>query len=561
MMACSGRKSVDLAPQRDIGWNYAAPHGDSKKPQCIFCDKIIMGGGITRLKQHLVGGYRNVAKCTRIPEKERKIVQEAMEGKKTREVEKARKDALFRERLFGHHMLDIDDSDEDEGYNYPPDVVTPQERRQFRQAMRDSVRTEHERQQEQEFARGRPYYEVGSGSGAGAHASGAKKKKTEGGQREIGRSLSMRYEPPKDKKQRTLKGMLGSMRERVGKAISTFFFAHSIPANVAKGPFLRHMIDEIAQAGPGVSAPSAADIMGTYLPAVMADVGEYIEGLKKMWPDYGVTIMADGWTSFTRRQIVNFLAYCDGKTVFLKSVDASDKVKDAKYIYKLLVEVVQKVGPENVVQIVTDNGTNFKKAGEMLQADDRFSCFWTPCAAHSIDLMLKDFGKRKAIGDVVSDARTITTFIYNHSHLLSMMRKNCEGELVRPGITRFATNFIALQSILSNKAGLKRMFTSTQWSKNKESKTSTGKRVEELVLSSKFWDACARACRIMEPVVQVLRMVDGDKKPTMPSIYMALGLMKEKVRENAGRAATQYMNIINDRWDAMLSLPIHKAGE
>ena len=84
----------------------------------------------------------------------------------------------------------------------------------------------------------------------------------------------------------------------------------------------------------------------------------------------------------------------------------------------------------------------------------------------------------------------------------------------------------------------------------------------ELVTSSKFWDACTRACKIMEPVVHVLKMVDGDKKPTMPSIYIALALMKEKVRENAGgRSAAQYMKIINDRWYSMLSLPIYKAGE
>ncbi len=79
--------------------------------------------------------------------------------------------------------------------------------------------------------------------------------------------------------------------------------------------------------------------------------------------------------SYTRKQIINFLAYCNGKIVFLKSVDESDKVKNSKYIYRLLVDVLEDVGPKNVVQIVTDNGTNFKKAGEMIITDDRFFCF------------------------------------------------------------------------------------------------------------------------------------------------------------------------------------------
>ena len=45
-----------------------------------------------------------------------------LEGKKTRDVEKARRDQLFKEKLFGHHVQDIKDSDDDDGYEYPTDV-------------------------------------------------------------------------------------------------------------------------------------------------------------------------------------------------------------------------------------------------------------------------------------------------------------------------------------------------------------------------------------------------------------------------------------------------------
>ncbi len=117
---------------------------------------------------------------------------------------------------------------------------------------------------------------------------------------------------------------------------------------------------------------------------------------------------------------------------------------------------------------MTDNGSNFKKAGEFLMKDQRYTCFWTPCVAHYIDLILKDFGKIKVIQDFVSDVRSITTFIYNHGHVLSIMRGCCKGDLVRPGITRFATNFIALRSLLDNKVGLKHMVTTTELNRNKK---------------------------------------------------------------------------------------------
>jgi hypothetical protein len=50
---------------------------------------------------------------------------------------------------------------------------------------------------------------------------------------------------------------------------------------------------------------------------------------------------------------------------------------------------------ENVVQIVTDNGSNFKKAWKMLsrEATEYKHIVWQPCLAHTINLMLKDIEK------------------------------------------------------------------------------------------------------------------------------------------------------------------------
>ena len=101
--------------------------------------------------------------------------------------------------------------------------------------------------------------------------------------------------------------------------------------------------------------------------------------------------MSNGWTWPTRLSIINFMAYLKGSTVFLKSVDASNNIKDHKYIYKLLKNVIKEVGVDNVVQIVTDNGSAFVKVGKLLMK--KFNLYWTPCAAHCIDLMLKTLGK------------------------------------------------------------------------------------------------------------------------------------------------------------------------
>ena len=50
---------------------------------------------------------------------------------------------------------------------------------------------------------------------------------------------------------------------------------------------------------------------------------------------------------------------------------------------------------------------------------------------------------------MIHNARKITNFIYNHGWLLAEMRKYCGGDIVRLGATRFATNYIALESLLN----------------------------------------------------------------------------------------------------------------
>ena len=86
--------------------------------------------------------------------------------------------------------------------------------------------------------------------------------------------------------------------------------------------------------------------------------------------------------------------------MFLKSVDASNRVKDAKLLFQLLDEVITEVGVTNVVQVITDNASNYVLAGKMLESKHK-TIFWTPCATHCIDLMLEDIGNHDWVKDVI----------------------------------------------------------------------------------------------------------------------------------------------------------------
>ena len=187
----------------------------------------------------------------------------------------------------------------------------------------------------------------------------------------------------------------------------------------------------------GTKAPSPYEIKNKYLDMEYKDMEDYVNFRRGKWKTYGCTIMCDGWTGHMKLSIINFMVYCKGSTIFLKSIDASDNIKDNKYIYDLLKDVIKDVGEANVVQIVTDNGSAFVKAGKLLMK--KYNLYWTPRATHCIDLMFEDIGKRESVSDLITNARKITNFIYNHGWLLATMRKVYGGDMVRPGAPRFAT--------------------------------------------------------------------------------------------------------------------------
>ncbi|XP_042477690.1 uncharacterized protein LOC122059052 [Macadamia integrifolia] len=288
------------------------------------------------------------------------------------------------------------------------------------------------------------------------------------------------------------------------------------------------MFDVVAKANPRIKGMTAYEVMNVYLLKEKTNLKMYIDELKVMWKSYGVTIMCDGWTGSTRKSI-NFMVYCDGRTIFLKSIDASMETNDAKYIYKLLKGVVEEVGIQNVVLIVTDNESNYKKVGIKMMNNPRFQLFLTPYAAHCIDLMLKDMGKLKIMQNVVERARQVSTFAYNHGFSLNLLREKCGSDLVRPGLTRFATNYIVLQSFESKKIGLRSMFTSNEWFDWRELGSTSGREAQATISSEEFWTQLGKVVKILAPIVSLLKLVDSAFKPTLPSLWAAITMMKENV--------------------------------
>ena len=218
--------------------------------------------------------------------------------------------------------------------------------------------------------------------------------------------------------------------------------------------------------------------------------------------------------------------------------------------------MIKEVGETNVVQIVTDNGSAFVKAGKLLMK--KYNLYWTSCAAHCIDLMFEDIAKRATVSELITNARKITNFIYNHGWFLAKVRKVCGGDIVRPRATRFATNYIALESLLKKRADLKKIFISDEWASHKLSRSTIGHDVEVLMFDHTYWEKVSKLVSIYEPLYTVLRIVDSEVIPTLPFVYELIRVMKQNLHQL--NAKDWVKTIIADHWDKTLKHLLHAAG-
>lgn len=536
---------LENAPSEDIGWHFGKPvSGNRNNIKCKLCHKVIKGG-ITRLKQHLAHMKGQVAGCTRVNTMVREnMMKLLLDGKVKKNDSKKRKEE-FEARLRGENEEDIDDLLDD----------------QIRLATQESIKSHHAWEHRQRFRR-----ETG-GHGNLYEEGGSSRASVSGVERPEDIAFSLRstdidlMRSKSSKQPRIDKGFLKSMKKKLGEAVSKFLIYERLPMNLAKSPWLHNLIYIASEVGKA-PCPTPYEVSDIYLEKEYQSMLKWVDSMKKVFQHRGVTIMCDGWTdSINHTHIMNFLVYCYKGTIFWKSVDASGvDSRNTDYYFKLLDDVVEEVGEEFVVHVVTDNEAALKAAGHKLM-EKRPHLYWSSCAAHCLDLCLEDIGKKKNVEKLLGDARIVTTFIYNHIYIVNLMKKYTGNrEIIRPAVTRFATQFLQLQAIVKQKQGLEKMFKSEEFAKTKfaKDKKGLGYEAKKIVLNKEFWSKARDILKVFEPLVKVLRLVDGDEKPTMGFLYEAIDRAKQAIQQNS-RYHSTYNEIIDKRWRYMHS-DLHSAG-
>ncbi|XP_068336462.1 uncharacterized protein [Pyrus communis] len=249
--------------------------------------------------------------------------------------------------------------------------------------------------------------------------------------------------------------------------------------------------------------------------------------------------MSDGKS----RCLINSLVNSPQGTWFLKLVDASASIKNEDLLYGYLDDVIQEIGEENVVQVIFDNASNYKNVGAKLM-ERKEKVWWTPCAAHCIDLMLEDIFKMTWFDDTLKRGRCISKYLYGHQWVLALMRKYTDNsEILCPVVTRFATCFLTLQSLQKQKENLVALFASQEWSESTYAKSREAKLAKHHVLyDHEFWGRVSFCIKGVIPLVCVLREVDSEERPPMAAWWERFGHKTPELRTLAVRVVSLTCN-------------------
>lgn len=332
-------------------------------------------------------------------------------------------------------------------------------------------------------------------------------------------------------------------RNQLNAMIARFFYASGLPFHLARSPYYMSCFSYAANNSlAGYIPPGYNALRTSLLQQERANVERLLQPVKSTWVEKRISIVSDGWSDSQRRPLINFMAVSESGPMFLKAVDCSGQIKDKFFIFNLLKEVIKEVGgPQNVVQVITDNAKNCSSAGTLIEGLYP-NIVWTPCVVHTLNLALQNICAAKNIennqetfalcswiSDISADASMIKNFIMNHGMRLAIFNKFVPLKLLSVAATRFASILVMLKRMKLIKRSLQAMVISEQWDSYREDDVEKASFVKMKVLDDIWWDKVDYILSFTAPLYDMLRACDTDR-PCLHLVYDMWDTMIEKVK-------------------------------
>ncbi|CAI5991356.1 unnamed protein product [Closterium sp. NIES-65] len=337
-------------------------------------------------------------------------------------------------------------------------------------------------------------------------------------------------------------------------------------------PLFLNMLRAVAAAGSSYVPPKRDYVGGVGLQQCKRRIEKGLEPITKTWRETGVTIANDMMRDKSGRAQMNILCINDSGAVFQEAIDCKAETKSGAFIVSILQPIIEKIGPQHVVAVCTDGGSNYVSASKKLQKIYPHLEF-IPCATHVLDLLMEDIGGMDWAQDVVPVACDIISFVRSHTWMRAFLRcpelhgKEKSLQPLRPAGTRFGTNYIAVSRLLKIRSHLAQMVTHKEW-EEKGGSAQTGKTFTKSVLDVEWWKKAETFVRVMELPYKVMRRTDGEAKGRMGELYDIMMQLTEDLlelleKDDCGLKDEDKEGVkehMRRRWDESLACPLHVVG-
>jgi hypothetical protein len=214
------------------------------------------------------------------------------------------------------------------------------------------------------------------------------------------------------------------LRDTAERAIASWAFVHGISFNAIDNDMFREAVKAVGRAGLSFQPPGRKKLSGVLLDSIYDETCAAVDMAVRDSIHFGLSICSDGWSNVRGNPIIHVMCMTVKGQFFRASVDASDAVKDAEYLHNIISVHVEELGPQNVVCVVSDNASNCKEAGRLIE--ERYpNITWVGCIPHCLNLLLKDLGELSWVKQVVQGVSKVFPhcspahpgIVQAHSHL------------------------------------------------------------------------------------------------------------------------------------------------
>ncbi|GBG76762.1 hypothetical protein CBR_g22978 [Chara braunii] len=327
-----------------------------------------------------------------------------------------------------------------------------------------------------------------------------------------------------------------TMNERTNRFLDRFLICTNQPFSLVEDVHFLEFLQAVRTAHP-TWMPCRRDEQRTKrLDAEYARVGAEVRAMIVKWKKTRCMMHMDGWSDCHNKPHLNVMVSSPVGTVFWKSVCMEGKEKDSAAYFRVLDEVIKEIGVDGIVGVVMDNARVCVKAGKMVEAAYP-TILSLGCTAHALDLAMEDMYKEMPwMTQVVDAGNKVGRFFSNVDKARALFHHySPKTKLKRPAPTRFATNFEMLQSLKELWNALDRCVCDAGWVDKmmRSDQLLAMHEVTTIVLDKgDVWSNVQKALHVMQPVVELLRLVDG-QGTTISKAYFKMDRVVQDLRFNA----------------------------